>query len=334
MKIAFLFNRQRTYRGDGIISQIYTWKRLLEERGHIVDLITQWKYYDFSDYDIIQYFSIQTNTFDDINDMYKRNKNIVIAPILDPRQGIMTSKVLSFIGKSFRPVLVSQYYCLRAIREKVKLCLVRSDFEKKYLCDAYGYKSDEVRIVRLSNGVTPLTNKRGVREGFCLHISRLGDDGKNVKNLIEASEKYKFKLILCGMLKEDEEPKFKSWIEGKHYVEYLGYATDEMKRDLCSRAKVFALPSKIEGVGLSALEAATWGCDIVITNAGGPKEYYADMAKVVDPNNIDDIGRSIKYFLDGGSFQPALSKYIVEHFSDEKIGMELENAYTSILNKK
>lgn len=47
----------------------------------------------------------------------------------------------------------------------------------------------------------------------------------------------------------------------------------------------------MEGVGIVAVDAAIYGCEIVITNIGGPKEYYDNMAYTVNPYNIDDIGK-------------------------------------------
>jgi glycosyltransferase involved in cell wall biosynthesis len=68
----------------------------------------------------------------------------------------------------------------------------------------------------------------------------------------------------------------------------------------------------------------------VVTSLGGPHEYYADMAKVVNPYNVDEIGRAVHDFLDGDTFQPALSEYVDKNYSLEKISKKLE----STLSKK
>ena len=331
MKIVFLFNRLRVSKSDGILSQALTWKRILESRGHQVDLASSWSYVDYSEYDIVQLFGKPINLLDDVRGLEMRTNNIVVAPIFDkdPRYSFATYKLLSRFG-SERLRTYNNFYALRKVRNSVKGCLVRSRYEQLVMMNVFGYSADKCKIVMLSNGMesVPFSLKR---ENFCLHISRLGIAGKNVKRLIDASEKYHFKLVLGGMLKESEKLEFDSWMKGKHNVEYLGYLSDEKKRDLCLKAKVFALPSFVEGVGLAALEAATLGCDIVITDIGGPKEYYSGMAKTVDPRSVDEIGLAVRFFLDGNSFQPALSEHIINNYSGERVASELERVYKDII---
>ena len=321
----------RVSQGDGIVSQALTWKRILEERGHQVDLASSWSYIEYADYDIIQMFGKPINLLDDIRKVELKNKNTVIAPIFDkdPKYSFTTYKLLSHFG-SEKLRTYNNFYALRKAGKLIKGCLVRSQYEKQVMTEVFGYDTSLCKIVMLSNGIQSTTFP-SERENFCLHISRLGVEGKNVKRLIEASEKYQFQLVLGGMLKGPEKALFDSWIKGKHYVTYLGYLSEEKKNELCMKAKVFALPSFVEGVGLAALEAATLGCDIVITNIGGPKEYYNGLAKVVDPNSVDEIGKAIKFFLEGNTFQPALSEHIIENYSDEKVAMNLEKAYSEIL---
>jgi glycosyltransferase involved in cell wall biosynthesis len=138
--------------------------------------------------------------------------------------------------------------------------------------------------------------------------------------------KYQFKLVLAGNLRNEQERKqLDSWINGASNIEYKGFVTEEEKLDLYARAKVFALPSTNEGVGIVALEAAAYGCDIVITSLGGPHEYYADMAKVVNPYSMDEIGVAVKDLLGGCSYQPMLSEYIDYKYSLMAISKELES---------
>ena len=86
--------------------------------------------------------------------------------------------------------------------------------------------------------------------------------------------------------------------------------SDDQLEDLYRRAKVFCLPSIGEGVGLVALEAASFGCDIVVTRIGGPKEYYDDMAYVVNPYKVDEIGLAVLNALQAIDRQPKLMSYI------------------------
>ena len=52
------------------------------------------------------------------------------------------------------------------------------------------------------------------------------------------------------------------------------------------KAKVHILPSWFETCGLSTLEAAAMGCNIVITNRGYASEYYDGHAFYCDPSSL------------------------------------------------
>ena len=77
-----------------------------------------------------------------------------------------------------------------------------------------------------------------------------------------------------------------------------------------------------------ALEAASYDCDIVITNIGGPKEYFLPNAIAVDPYSVDEIGLAVKRFLDGETYQPALRKLIAEKYSEAVVTQKLLDAYS------
>ena len=63
---------------------------------------------------------------------------------------------------------------------------------------------------------------------------------------------------------------------------------------------------------------------IVITKLGGPKEYYSNMATVINPYNVDEIGKAICKALDTKSFQPNLAEYINKNYSIDTISRHLE----------
>lgn len=327
MKIAFYDIGYRLSKGNGVVSQAFTWKKGLEELGHEVTLCNGWDYYPLEDYDAIQIFGFNENIADFVYALSKKNRNIFITPILDPNYSILKAKLMSLYG-SHRFRLSSRYSSLRDCRKWVKGILVRSEFEKSYIVGAYDFKPELCHIVKLPSGIIPQFPFHE-KEDFCLHISLLCDSRKNVKRLVDASVKYEFPLVLAGGLRNKKEKQtLVEWIKGKSNIKYLGWITEDQKKDLYQRARVFALPSINEGVGIVALEAACYGADVVITNLGGPKEYYGNYAIRVNPYSVDDIGLGIKTFLNGKTFQPMLSSYINDHFSLKVISKKLETIYS------
>lgn len=308
---------------NGIVSQAFTWKKGLEELGHEVVLINSWDKYDWKTIDAFLFYGFSVYSCEFIDILSKVNPNIYVAPILDPDYRVNTLKLYSHWG-SCKLRLTNPFYCFRKIKNKIKGVLARSEFEKKYLVDGFGFKDERCTVIPLSCGMDNNEIDLNKKENFCLHISLLCDHRKNVKRLIEASKKYKFQLILAGKLRNEEEKKLlDSWINGAKNITYLGYISEEEKINLYRKAKVFALPSLNEGVGIVALEAASYGCDIVITKLGGPHEYYGNMAKIINPYESDEIGRSVCEFLNGETYQPDLSVYIKQNYSLDTISKKL-----------
>lgn len=325
MRIAFILSHAAFAPSNGVVSQGLTWKKGLESLGHEIVLINMWDKNDWASFDGILFLGFNVYACEFINVVSKVNSNIIVAPILDPNYSITTLKIYTHWG-SHKLRLTNPFYSLRSVKDKIKTVLVRSEFEKRYMVKGFGFPTEKCKIVRLSCGITP-QDTFPQKEPFCLHISLLCDKRKNVKRLIEAAKKYQFHLVLAGKLRDQEEEQLlKSWIGNSDNIEYRGFISEEEKMELYSRAKVFALPSTNEGVGIVALEAAAMGCDIVITKLGGPHEYYEDKAKMVDPYNVDEIGQAVMDFIDGYTFQPDLSAYIKTEYSIENISNILINA--------
>jgi glycosyltransferase involved in cell wall biosynthesis len=332
MKIAFILSNPVLSPTNGIVSQAKTWQKGLEGLGHKVFLIEMWRTNDWKSFDVIHFFGFSIYMRDLINSLVKVNTNIVVSPILDPDYSINKLKLYTHWGNT-RIGLSNPYHALSSVTSKIKLFFARSEFEKEYLVKGFGIKVDQCIVVPLSFDISfPI--KPTIKEPFCLHISLLMDERKNVKRLIQAAIKYKFNLILGGKIHSENDLKtLYSWIGTNNNIEYRGFLSTEEMMSLYSRAKVFALPSINEGVGIVALEAAAMGCDIVITNVGGPKEYYKGMANIIDPYNVDEIGKGIMDLIYGKTYQPQLKNYIKNEYSILKITQNLIEAYNIITNR-
>ncbi|MFH5886171.1 glycosyltransferase [Halalkalibaculum sp. DA3122] len=330
MNIAFILSGPTLAPSNGVVSQARTWKEGLERLEHNVTMINMWNKNYWEEFDIIHYYGFSIYMRDHIMGVSKINPNIVVSPILDPDYSVNRLKLYARWG-SLKLGLTNRYHSFKSVTDKIKLFLTRSEFEQRYITRGLAINGDKSVVVPLSYNITTKDNIPD-KEPFCFHLSLLTDERKNVKRLIQAANKYKFKLVLGGKLRNQKERKLlDSWIGDSKYVEYRGYLSKDELMNLYARAKVFALPSTNEGVGIVALEAAAMGCNIVITELGGPKEYYDGMAEVVDPYDIDEIGKSVSKLLNGKTYQPQLQKKIRKENSLNAVAQKLETAYQKIL---
>lgn len=329
MKIAFIKVTPTIMSTDGIKVQAQTWGLELQKRGHIVDFVNMWDDVDWKTYDIIHLFDYSEWMEDFVFWMKDVNPNIVISPIIDSKYSKILFKLVSMWGsEKFR--LRSKYFSLRQCCSYIKLFFVRSEYERGFITHSLGVNKARTIIVPLSYR-TGCSSSNYLKENFCLHVSLLADKRKNVERLIAASKKFGFCLKLAGKLRNGQEQEWlNNLLQNAPQIEYLGFVSDEKLVELYQKAKVFALPSLYEGVGMVALEAAVWGDDVVITNQGGPKEYYANLAEIVNPKSVDEIGLAISSFLEGKTHQPFLKEYVKSHFSLQATCDLLENAYKEI----
>lgn len=319
MKIGIIKPTETISPTGGVKIQCEMWKRGLEECGNEVTLVSDWDNTNWKDFDWILFVQFGGILRGMVNALYPINPNLAIAPIIDTNFTNLQFKLLCRYYGSCRLKLSNIFHDFYNVRNRFKLYLVRSEYEKSYVTKSLGVSEDKVKIVPLPYRVVPPKEMPG-KENFCFHASLLADERKNVARLIKAAQKYKFKLVLAGNIRNAAERKWlDGMIAGYDNISYLGRVSDAVLFEYYSKAKVFALPSINEGVGMVALEAATYGCEIVITNLGAPKEYYNGLAYLVDPYDVDSIGTAVCEALAGKeNRQPRLKEHIVKNYNWEK----------------
>lgn len=311
----------------GVKVQGKMWRDGLVALGHEVDLVNIWDDYDWDSYDWLIMMGFGGNFRDSSKAFSQLVKRIAIAPIIDPRCGLTMYKFFAkYWGNQKHLGLSSRFHDLYLNKDVYDLWLVRSDYEKAYVNKCLEIDDSKVEIVPLQYRV-PSCEVMPSKENFCFHASRLASANKNVPRLIEAAKKYRFNLVLAGMLASaDEKQWLHNMIDGYDNIKYVGQLTDEELLNYYRRCQVFALPSITEGVGMVALEAAANGAEIVLTNDGGPKYYLKDYAEIINPLSVDDIGKAVVKLLNNNVYQPKLLKYMKDNFSSEACSKKLEQA--------
>lgn len=315
MTIAYVISESySTSSYNGIRVQAEVWAKELECKGHKVVRINPWEIHPWEDYDIIHIFGPCEFILNFTSSLYKRNSKIVFSPIIDTIESINKYKLATWWGcKKLR--LASPNYTIRQASLYIMHWFARSQYEFEYINKAYSIPKEKISIVPLSFRI-PACEKYPKKEEFCLHVSKLTDGRKNVIRLLEAAVKYKFRLVLAGSISNEEDfAPLKKIINQNENITFLGRVPDEKLIELYKRAKVFALPSINEGVGMVAVEAASYGCDIVVTSIGGPKEYYNGMAFTVNPYQVDEIGTTVCQALKVQDKQPELMKYVTRKYN-------------------
>lgn len=334
MKIAIIKPTESPEPTGGVKVQGKMWKQGLEELGHEVELIDFWKDYNWKSFDIVIILQFGGMFRTMVPLIRKLVKKLVLAPIIDTNLSHIKYKLITkYWGCQKYLGLTSRFHDMYLNRNLFDLYLARSEYEASYIERCLEIPKNRIAIVPLSIR-TAFINEFPNKEDFCFHASRLAAKNKNVERLIRAAQKYKFQLILAGFLNgKIEQEWLDNLINESENIRYVGTLTNEELLQYYQRAKVFALPSIMEGVGMVALEAASNGCEIVLTDKGAPKDYFQGQAYLVNPFSIDDIGQKIQDALHNGNHQPHLMKFAQENYSMKNCSKKLAKALESCIKK-
>jgi glycosyltransferase involved in cell wall biosynthesis len=81
--------------------------------------------------------------------------------------------------------------------------------------------------------------------------------------------------------------------EADQTVDFIGHVDHSELPRYYAACKVHALISWMETTGLSSLEAAAMGANIVITDKGDTRDYFGDFAYYCNPGSIDSIREAV-----------------------------------------
>ncbi len=174
--------------------------------------------------------------------------------------------------------------------------------------------------------------KYGISD-FILCVGRI-ENRKNQVKLLEALKNISVPIVFVGQPKDiqpDYYRKCQKLAKKCFKVIFVGSISHEQLPSVYAAAKVHVLPSWYETPGLTSLEAAACGCNIVTTDRGGTKEYFKDMAWYCDPNNINSIKKAVQKALKAPKTDK-LKKHIKDNFTWSKAAEATLKAYKIISN--
>lgn len=167
---------------------------------------------------------------------------------------------------------------------------------------------------------------------------------KNVDVLVSAIEKHNKNkevdlqlALICSrsvfwerLNKKIEEKSLQNWIK------LLGFVEDENVSKLYSLALALVHPSKMEGFGLTGLEAMSVGLPVISSNVSCLPEIYGDAALYFNPNDIDDLISRLEIIIKDRELRSGLAKkgyFQARKYSWQKMAKETLAVYKKIISK-
>ena len=110
---------------------------------------------------------------------------------------------------------------------------------------------------------------------------------------------------------------------------------DDVLEVLYRRAAAFVYPSLYEGFGLPPLEAMSFDCPVICSNASSIPEVVGNAALLFDPLSAEALGQAIAVVLDDAGLRQALiakGRARINHFSWEKCAQLTMTVYERVLS--
>jgi len=218
------------------------------------------------------------------------------------------------------------------VLQAARMILPNSEAEYDSLKEKYGIVND---FMLVPNGVdtSVFTPDKNISKNNRLVICAARLEGlKNQVNLIKAINDTEFTLYLIGSVGPNHQKYYDLCrrVSAKN-IHFKGHVSQQELVEYYQIAQVHALPSWFETCGLSSLEAAAMGCNIIITKKGYAEEYFGTDAFYCDPGNPESIYQAIQSASQACS-PLKLQERILNHYTWQNAASITASAYTKTIS--
>lgn len=155
-----------------------------------------------------------------------------------------------------------------------------------------GVNRPEIRKAEL------ITDKFGLtKDSYILFLGRLVPE-KGIRYLIEAFENVKTekKLVIAGGSSDTDSfmKELKELAKDDKRIIFTGFVQGQMLEELYSNAYIYTLPSDLEGMPLSLLEAMSYGNCCLVSDIQECTEVVEDKALIFKKSNVQDLQNKLQ----------------------------------------
>lgn len=359
MKVAFISRSSLFAAKGGDTIQMQETARHLKKWNVDVDIRLTDEKINYDEYDLLHFFNL-TRPADILFHIIKSTTPFVVTPLLIDysefdqhyRKGI-SGKIFQYLSpsqieyfksiarfikgqekiRSFSYLIKGYNYSIKYILVKAAMVLPNSEMEYQNLVWLYSL-SPSFSII--PNGIdTDLFSSTVNQEkdpNLILSVARI-EGLKNQLNLIKAVNNSRFQLFIIGNAAINQTDYYKKCKKiASPNIHFIDYLPQQELIQYYQKAKVHILPSWFETCGLSTLEAASLGCNVVITNRGYASEYCNGHAFYCDPSSPVSIREAIeKASKDNGN--KSFREKIFANYTWKNTAQKTFDAYKKILLK-
>jgi len=158
------------------------------------------------------------------------------------------------------------------------------------------------------------------KDSYVLFLGRIVPE-KGLDYLIHAWKKVNTdkKLVIAGGSSDTQEYMDELKMEADDSVIFTGFQQGRVLEELFSNAYIYVLPSDLEGMPLSLLEAMSYGNCCLVSDIEECKEVVEDKAVAFSKGDTDDLKNSLQRLLDNPNivarYKEGASEFICEKYN-------------------
>ncbi len=311
---------------------------------------------NYKNYDLLHFFNL-SRPADILYHSYKADKPFVVSTILcnyseydqQHRQGLgrllkyLPSDGVEYVKTMARYLLgrdslaslaytwTGQRKSILDILSRAAMILPNSQSEYQRVLNNY---PGEVKHMVVPNGTDQhlfVYDKDVIKDDKLVICAARIEGIKNQLNLIRALNNTGYRLLLIGTYAPNQLAYYQECRRiAANNVIFIDQMPQQELVKYYARAKVHVLPSWFETTGLSSIEAALMGCNIVISDKGDVREYFGDDAFYCHPSSAQSIFSAIE----NASRAPVneqLQSRILQKYTWKQAATETLKAYQSVL---
>ena len=216
--------------------------------------------------------------------------------------------------------------------------IVLSKGVQDYFKDTYGRETHFI-----PNGVNRpqireanlITDKFGLKkDSYILFLGRLVPE-KGIRYLVEAFKNVKTdkKLVIAGGSSDTDSfmEELKELAKGDDRILFTGFVQGAMLDELYSNAYIYTLPSDLEGMPLSLLEAMSYGNCCLVSDIPECTEVVEDKALIFKKSDVEDLREKLQEACDHPGMVMKMKKqaadFICEKYNWDKVVKETMKLY-------
>jgi glycosyltransferase involved in cell wall biosynthesis len=360
MRIAFIGHKGTPAKYGGVEKHVEELGTRLAERGHRIVSYTRSNYNNFNgEYKGMKIISVPaipqkhtemiSHTLFSVLDLMDKNVDIVHIHSIDPAilsfvprlnsKVVVTSHGQAYrrqkwgkIAKGFSKLAERAFAIFPDKRISVSKTLKRY-YEEKFSCDtAYIPNGIDIQSVNGSSGLNALGL---AKNEYVLFVGRIIPT-KGCDILVEAYKKIDTnkKLVFVGGSSYSDQYYKKLKERANKKTIFLGYKYGEELTQLFAHAYCFVMPSEIEGLAITLLEAMSYGRCVIYSDIPENSEAAEGVGIAFRNKNSDDLAEKLRFALGNHEYCEELGiaarERVREEFNWEKIVDKTEQVYNSM----